>query len=201
MMKKKTMIIIAATMVLAMALMAGVAFASSGAAEGGAGGEHSSKWKGFAFQLVNFAILVGVLGFAAKKADLKGMIAGRAEGIKKSIEEARAAREAAEKALREVEEKLKTKDREIAEIMQVSEQSGQKERDRLAAEGERISKALVEQARTNIEVELRQAREALKREAAELALELAEKKIGQKLTAEDQKALFEDALKRLEDKS
>ena len=59
----------------------------------------------------------------------------------------------------------------------------------------------MEQARANIELELRQAKEALKQEAAELALELAEQKIGQKLTAEDPKALFEDALKRLEDKS
>jgi F-type H+-transporting ATPase subunit b len=129
------------------------------------------------------------------------MIAGRSEGIKKSIEDASKAREAAEKALAEVEEKLKTKDREIAEMMKVSEQSGTKERDRLIAEGERLSKSVVEQARANIELELRQAKEALKKEAAELALELAEQKIGQKLTAEDQKALFEDALKRLEDKS
>ena len=108
---------------------------------------------------------------------------------------------AKEKALAEMDEKLKSKDREIAEIIQVSEQSGQKERDRLIAEGERMSKSIMEQARTNIEVELRQAREALKKEAAELALELAEQKIGQGLTAENQKALFEDALKRLEDKS
>jgi len=190
-------LITAVIIVLAIALLAGVAFASGG--EGG--GEHGSKWGGFLYQAINFGILVAILAVAAWKADLKGMITGRSEGIKKNIEEARAAREAAEKALAEVEEKLKTKDREIAEMMQVSEQSGSKERDRLIAEGERLSKSLVEQARANIEVELRQAMEALKKEAAELALELAEQQIGQKLTAEDQKVLFEDALKRLEDKS
>jgi F-type H+-transporting ATPase subunit b len=186
--------IIAVILTAAVVLMAGVAFASGG-------GEHGSKWGGFVFQVINFAVLVAILAFAAIKADLRGMIAGRSEGIRKSIEDARKAREAAEKALSEVEEKLKTKDREIAEMMQVSEQSGSKERDRLVAEGERLSKSLIEQARANIGLELRQAREALKKEAAELALELAEQKIGQKLTAEDQKALFDDALKRLEDKS
>jgi len=194
---KKRKLISVLIIVLTIALLAGAAFASD--AEGG--GEHGSKWGGFLYQAINFGILVAILAIAAWKANLKGLIAGRSEGIRKSIEEARAARESAEKALREVEEKLKTKDREIAEMMQVSEQSGSKERDRLIAEGERLSKSLVEQARANIELELRQAREALKKEAAELALGLAEQKIGQALTAEDQKALFEDALKRLEDKS
>lgn len=196
MMKRKRIIAIA--LAAAVVLLAGVAFASGG---GGEGGEHGSKWGGFIFQVINFGILVAILAFAAIKADLRGLIAGRSEGIRKSIEDARKAREAAEKALAEVEEKLKTKDREIAEMMNVSEQSGSKERDRLIAEGERLSKSIVEQAKANIELELKQAREALKKEAAELALELAEQKIGQKLSAEDQKALFEDALKRLEDKS
>lgn len=189
--------IIAAALTAALVLMAGAAFASGG----GGGHEEGSKWGGFVFQVINFGILLAVLVFAAIKADLRGLIAGRSAGIKKSIEDARMAREAAEKALAEVEEKLNTKDREIAEMMNVSEQSGSKERDRLIAEGERLSKSIVEQAKANIELELKQAREALKKEAAELALELAEQKIGQKLSAEDQKALFEDALKRLEDKS
>jgi len=199
MMKRKK--IIAAVLVAAIVLAAGIAFASGEAAGGHEGGEHASKWGGFVFQVINFLILVAILAFAAVKADLKGLLAGRAEGIKKSIEDARKAREAAEKALAEVEEKLKTKDREIEEMVKVSEQSGTKERERLIAEGERMSKSIVEQAKANIELELKQAKEALKKEAAELALELAEQKIGQKLTAEDQKALFEDALKRLEDKS
>jgi len=189
--------IIAAALAASLLLMAGVAFASGG----GGGHEEGSKWGAFVFQVINFAILLAILAFAAIKADLKGMIAGRSEGIRKSIEDARKAREAAEKALAEVEEKLKTKDKEIAEMMKVSEQSGSKERDRLIAEGERMSRTIVEQAKANIELELKQAKEALKKEAAELALELAEQKIGQKLTAEDQKALFEDALKRLEDRS
>ncbi len=183
--------------VLFIALTVSVALAS-----GDGGGEHAgSKWDGFIYQLANFAILVTILGVAAWKADLKGLIAGRSANIKASIEEARKAREAAETALAEVQAKLDSKDSQIAEMVSVSESGGAKERDRLIAEGERLSKLIVEQARVNIDLELRQAKDELKREAANLALELAEQKISKSLTAEDQAALFEEALKRLEDKS
>lgn len=198
-MKNKKTLSIILTLIF-IALLAGVALASGGGG-GEQGGEHASKWDAFWFQLANFAILVTILGVAAWKANLKGLIAGRSEGIKENIKEARTAREAAERALAEVQAKLDSKDKEIAEMVSISEKSGAKEREKLIAEGERLSCSIVEQAKVNIDLELRQAKDELKREAAELALELAEQKIGKSLTAADQAALFEEALKRLEDKS
>ena len=66
---------------------------------------------------------------------------------------------------------IANKDQEIASIISSSEESGARERERLIEEGERLSKMIVEQARVNIDFELKQAREALKAEAAELAIE------------------------------
>jgi F-type H+-transporting ATPase subunit b len=166
-------------------------------ATGGGGEAHGPDLKAFLWQVVNFAILVAILLFFARK-PIRDLLKNRTESIQKSIEEAREAREKAEEALAKVEERLKEKDREVADILATAERSGLKEREAIIEEGERLSRKIVEQARANIEYELKQAREAIKAEAVELAMELAEKKIREKLSEEEQKRLFEESLKKLE---
>jgi F-type H+-transporting ATPase subunit b len=163
------------------------------------GGEHGWKLKGFLYQVLNFAILVGLLWFFARK-PIADFLKGRTESIHQKIEEARAAREKAEKALAEVNQRLQSKDREIEELVAASVKAGEKERERLIAEGERMAENLLEQARKNIELELDQARASIKAEAVEMAMELAEKSIKDKLGASEQKQLFEEALGKLEGK-
>jgi len=179
------------------ALTAAIALASGG----GEGGEHAaSPWVAFGAQVFNFALIVGILVYFGRKPIRDGLRA-RIDDIARNIEDARNARESARKALAEAEEKFNAREREIREMMEVAVSAGQREREALIKEGERMSAKIVEQARAGIEFELKQARQTLRAEAAEYALELAEKKIGQKVTADDQKRLFEDALKRLEDRS
>jgi F-type H+-transporting ATPase subunit b len=166
-------------------------------ATGGGGEAHGPDLKAFLWQVVNFAILVAILLFFARK-PIRDLLKNRTESIEKSIEEARQAREKAEEALAQVEERLKEKDREIADILATAEQSGLKEREAIREEGERLSRKIVEQARASIEYELKQAREAIKAEAVELAMEIAEKKIRERLSEGEQKKLLEEALKKLE---
>lgn len=177
-------------------LAAAVAFASSG----GEGEEQGGVFWGVFWQVVNFGVLVTLLVFVGRK-PIRDFFRNRSETIRKSLDEARQARELAERALAEVDERLKTKDRDIQEIISTAEQSGRKEREAIIKEGERLSQRLIEQARVNIDYELKQAREAIKAEAVELALELAEKKITGRLSEQEQRKLFEEALGRLEKKA
>jgi F-type H+-transporting ATPase subunit b len=194
--KFKRSLAMAGPAVLVLALSA-AAFAATGG-EGG-GEEHGgTDISGVVWQVVNFAVLVGLLVFAMKKFDVKGMLRQRTELIRKSIDEAREAKEMAQKALAEVEERLKLKDREIEDIMANARASGERERAEAEEEGRRMSERITEQARANIEMELEQARAALKAEAVELALELAEKKLGERLTPEEQRKLIEESLSKLE---
>jgi F-type H+-transporting ATPase subunit b len=169
-------------------------------ASGGGGGEHAedgSLLKGFLFQLVNFGALVAILVLAGGK-PIKGFFRERTETISKGIEEARAAREEAEKALAEVQAKLDGKDTEIEKMVSAARDAGEKEREHLIKEGERMSARILEQARAGIDFELKQAKEGLKAEAADYALKLAEEKIGHRLSDDEQIRLMEDAIKRLE---
>jgi F-type H+-transporting ATPase subunit b len=137
--------------------------------------------------------------FAGKP--LKNFLRQRKELIEKSIKEAQEAKELAKKALAEVEERLKLKDKEVEEIISLSKTSGEAERDRLIQDGERLKVKILEQAKANIEHEVKMAREAIKAEAVEAAMNLAEEKIKKKITTQEQEKLLQESIKLLEGKN
>jgi F-type H+-transporting ATPase subunit b len=168
---------------------------------GAEGGEaHESLFKSYLWQVLNFAILVTILVYFAKK-PLKEFLKKRTELIEKTLKEAKEAKELAEKALAEVEERLKLKDKEIEEILSRTRVSAEKEQGLLIQQGEQMKEKILEQAKNNIDYELRLAKEAIKAEAVEVAMELAEKKLKDKLTKEEQLRLIEESLRRMETKN
>lgn len=160
---------------------------------------HGGEWKEWLWKILNFAILVGVLVWFAKK-PLQEFLRKRTELIEKTLQEAKEARELAQKALAEVEERLKLKDREIEEILAHAQQSAKREKNLLVQQGEQMKEKILEQAKNNIDYEVRLAKDSIKAEAVEIALELAEKKLKGKLTSEEQIRLIEESLARMETK-
>ena len=171
---------------------ASYALGSSGGEEGG----QASLWKGYMWQIINFGILVFIL-FKFGKKPIQNFLQKRTELIEKTLNEAKEAKEAATKALKEVEERLKVKDSEIEAIMSAAKKSGEHERDSIIEESARLKEKILEQAKTNIDFELKHAKEVLKAEAVELAMELAEKKLKDKLTKDEQEKLLEDSLMKI----
>ena len=177
-------------------VLAAVAFASE------TGGEESgSVLKAYIWPIINFLILVGVMVYALKKADIKGFFKKRTELIEQSIRESREAKELAQKALAEVEERLKLKDTEIASLIEGAKLSGENEKARLMEEGDKLKARILEQARTNIDYEVKRAKESIKQEAVEIAMELAEKKLKEKLSKDEQLKLLEESLAKIEGKN
>lgn len=169
-------------------------FASSG---GGEGAEHAAPWwKDYIWKIINFLILF-ILLFKFAKRPMQNFFQKRTELIEKTLNEAKEAKAVSLKALQAVETRLKAKDAEIEVILAASKKSGELERDSIIAESDRLKAKILEQAKTNIEYELKHAKEAIKAEAVELAMELAEKKLKEKLTKEEQGKLFEDSLMKI----
>jgi F-type H+-transporting ATPase subunit b len=139
--------------------------------------------------------------FKFGKKPLQDFLKKRTELIEKSLKEAKEAKELAQKALSEVEERLKARDREIGEIVSSAKESGEKEKARLIEEGSRMKEKILEQARTNIAYEVKRAKETIMEEASAIAIELAEKKLKEKLTKEDQLKLLEESLAKIEGKN
>ncbi len=174
------------------------AFAATAFGVGGGGGEaaHGSPVMEWVWRILNFAVLVFILvKFLGKP--LKGFLRQRTELIEKTLKEAEAAKELAQKALHEVEERLKVKDKEIDEIITAATRSGEKEKDSIIEQGNKLKEKILEQAKINIDYELKHAKGAIKAEAVEIAMELAEKKIKGKLTKEEQERLLEESLQKM----
>lgn len=152
------------------------------------------------FKLVNTLIVVGILYKVAFN-PIKNFLKDRREGIRKALEEARAAREEAEKQL--AEQRSKVADLE-AELMRVRDQ-GKKERaamqERLEKEQENQAQRLLEQTRTTIELEASKARAELQNQAASLALILAEEMLKKELGEADQERFVENYIAKIEDRN
>ena len=172
------------------------AFAAVAFGSGGEEGAQVPIWKDYMWKIINFGILVIILLKFVKK-PFQSFLRQRTETIEKTLKEARDAKELAQKALQEVEDQFKTKDKEIEEILSASKRAGEVERERILGESNRLKERIFEQAKVNMEYELKHAKEAIKAEAVELAMELAEKKLKEKLTKDEQERLLEESLTKI----
>jgi F-type H+-transporting ATPase subunit b len=158
-----------------------VLLASSGfASEGGEGAHHvdsGAQMKDFGWRVLNFAVLVGIIVWALKKADVKGSLAARQADIEKSLKDAEDARDAAEAKLIEYSSKLDQASKEIDELHAAIVREGEQEKIRIIAEANIAAERIVAQAALSAEQETIKARNGLRAEAARLAVEIATGKL------------------------
>jgi len=173
-------------------------FAFAAVAFGSGGGEEAAVplWKDYLWKIINFGILFFIL-FKFGKKPIQSFLKQRTELIEKTLKEAKEAKELAQKALQEVEERFRTKDKDIEEILSASKRAGEQERERLLEEGNKLREKIYEQAKINIDYELKHAKDVIKAEAVEIAMELAENKLKEKLTKKDQERLLEESLMKI----
>lgn len=125
---------------------------------------------------LNFGIMFLFIAWVMRKT-LPGFFGGRTSAIQKGIEEARKMSQEARQRLTEVEGRLSRLDSEIAAMRNEAEENGRAEERRIQQSGEEERRRIVASAQQEIDMAARAARRELKSYAAELAVDLAEKKI------------------------
>jgi F-type H+-transporting ATPase subunit b len=180
-------------LLMACLLLPAFAFASGGQ-------EISMSIMDWVWKIVNFGLLVSLLYVFGWKM-IRTHLQQRRELIEKSIRESREARELAARALAEVEDRLKLKDKEVTDIIAAAVEAGESEKKRLIEEGEKLKVRIVEQARANIEFEVKKAKEAIQAEAFETSLRIAEEKIRSRMTPVEQERLLKVSIKLIEGKN
>lgn len=161
-------------------------------------GEHAPTLSDWLSRILNFAVLVVLLYILIRKFRMGDLLKKRSEGIAKAISNAEEAKETAKKGFEAIQNRLKEKDSEIENILNAAKADGEKEKIALFQEGEKIGEGIVRHAAENIDREMRKAREALREEAVNLALELAEGKIKENLKKEDEELIIKGYLKKME---
>ncbi len=167
------------------------------AAEGAPHADASALLKDFLYRLFNFSLLVGILAFALKKADVRGLLAARRDTVARTLEEAVQLRETAEQKLAEYQNKLERATREINDIRAAILRDGELERQRIITEAEAAAVKIRERAEAAARQEVQQARERLRAEAARLAVHLAETALRESVTEADQDRFIEEYLVKL----
>lgn len=176
---------------LAIVLVASIAAASGG-------GEHhadsGAQLKDLGWRVLNFAVLLGIIVWALKKANVKGSLADRQSQIEKNLCEAREAREAAEAKLKEYAEKLEKANQEVDELRAAMLKEAEAEKQRIVAEAQISAAKVAAQAVQAADQEVLKARAELRAEAAKLAVELAAGKLTGSVVQADHDRLVQDYL-------
>jgi F-type H+-transporting ATPase subunit b len=142
----------------------------------------------------NFAVVFILIGVMLRK-KLPGYFTGRTAAIQKGIEEARKMSEEARRRLTEVEGRLSRLDTDIAAMRREADENAKAEERRIQAASEEERKRIVTSAEQEINMAASAARRDLKTYAAELAVDLAEKKI--RVGKDADEALVRDFTARL----
>jgi len=149
-----------------------------------------------AFEVFNFALLAIALGYGLIKM-LPKAIRNRNTAIQKHLVDARTATEEARARLSTVEDRLSKLDGEIAAMRTTAEQDAAKEEQRMKAALEDETKKILASAEQEIAAASLHARQQLKQQAAELAIEQAARKLV--VTAETDRLLIQHFAQRLAD--
>jgi F-type H+-transporting ATPase subunit b len=147
-------------------------------------------------RMVNFGILVGTLVYFLRT-PLANYLRDRSTAIRSDLVNAEAMKQSAAAQIQEIERKMKALPGELEALRTEGEQeiATEEERIRVAATTERDR--LIEQARREIDLQVKVAERALVSHAAELAVGVASQRIKRNITDDDQKRLVDRYVSQL----
>lgn len=141
-------------------------------------------------KLTNFALLAGVLVYFLR-GPISIHLASRASHIRQDLVTAAEMRAAATARMAEIDRKLESLPAELDALRAQGAEDVAAEQARIAAAAEAERVRLLEQTRREIATRLRVARRELTAHAAQLAVNIAEARIRQTMTADDQLRLVD----------
>jgi F-type H+-transporting ATPase subunit b len=162
----------------------------------GEGGGFINLDKSLLIQALNFGLLLAVLWRFLYR-PLLAKMDERSQAIRKSLDEAQAARADARKEREEHAAKIQAAYAEAQAIRAAAIKEAAEEQRRLV-EAARVEAArLVESARADLDQDVRRAKQDLRREVSDLAISVAERLIKKSLHDEDHRRIVEDAISRM----
>jgi F-type H+-transporting ATPase subunit b len=176
----------------AFALLIANAASAAGGADHAEGGVPVFVW-----EIVNFAILVGVLVYFGRK-PMQEMFASRREEITGNIDRASALLQQAELRNSEWQRRLANLDAELDSIRITARERAEEEGERILAEAADGAERIRRDAVAAVEYELRRAQAELREEAANLSTELAAGILDREVGAGDRDRLMDEFISRVD---
>jgi F-type H+-transporting ATPase subunit b len=152
--------------------------------------------RGLIIQAVNFILLMFVLTKVLYK-PLVSKMDERTQAIKKSLEEAQAARAEAQREREEHAAKIQAAHAEAQAIRAAALKEAGEEQRRLLEGAREEADRLVASAKAELAQDVRRARQDLRQEVSDLAVQVAERLIRKSLRDDDHRRIVDDAIARL----
>jgi F-type H+-transporting ATPase subunit b len=162
------------------------------ASEGNGGGLSEHLWPA-----VNLVILVAVLVYFARK-PIRDYFASRRSEIQSELKGAAEQLSEAEATYSKWQRRLVDLEAELQEIRATSSQRAEAERDKILSDAQATAERIRRDASVAVEMEFRRAREELREEATQLAIELATERLEREVTDADRDRLLDEFIDRIE---
>ena len=153
---------------------------------------------GWLLKLVNMLAFLGLLGYLLKGPIAKAF-ADRSEQIRREAEEARERREKADRMAADIQERLTHIEAEVQAIHERAVAEGERQKRELIAAAETEAQKILTAARNEVDSRLKYARKELTEYAGQLASERAEQILRERITESDQKKLFAESLREVDE--
>lgn len=167
------------------------------AASGSAPADRSADLRDLLYRFINFTLLVIILIWALKKANIKGLFSKRIEDIRQKLDTLKKEKEEAEEKYQTIDKKLKAFEKERIEILEQYKKEGEAEKERIIAEANLRVEQIIEQSEATIQQEIQAAKDRLKQEVVNLSAQKAQEIIAREMKDEDQDRLVQDFIERV----
>lgn len=148
------------------------------------------------WRLINFTVLVYILYKVAFRRVYEAL-AGRGKEITSVFEENSQKREELQKKLNEFENRLAKIDEEIKLIYETFKKDGESQREKSINEAKAHAEKIKEEAKSSVEMLIRQTREEIKKEVSHLIEQATTNIVKENITEKDQKKIIRTALKEI----
>ena len=151
----------------------------------------------YIWTIVTFLVLLGLLARFAWR-PLLDALEKRQEVIRKSLDDARKARQELEQVKADAAKLLSEARAEAGEIVSRTRSEAARFADEMKQKARTDADALVKHAERQIEMQTARAMETIRRETVDLSVEIASKILRRSITKEDNERLIDDTLKEMQ---
>lgn len=193
--RKKSLLRLLLMSFLVVALVSGMGLGVLAAEEQQGASDFKDIWV-HVWNYLNFFILAFFLVKLLRE-PLSRFFQERSHLIREQIQGAEQGCLEAERQMEETERRFETLDEEIERLKQIIGEQGKRERERIIERARTSADLILERARTDAALMVRGARDRLRAEVVELAVETARERIQKAISATDQKRLLDEYLQDL----
>lgn len=160
-------------------------------------GHAESGSSGMLGKVINFVLLFGALGYFLYK-PLMNFLSKRTSDIRASLDEARVAREEAERKLAETQTRIAALEGEAARMKSEAEAEGRRAREDIRTLAEKEAERIRSLSAQEIDLRVKAGVQELKERTIELAAELAAARMNKAINADGHSSLIDKSIEDLE---